>query len=69
MAGKNKDFGLAQLFMLFALGAPWVGMLVFAVGVFLPKDVEVAWIATLAAFPLLLVGLLLIVPLNNHDAG
>lgn len=67
MAEAKSGDKLANLFMALALGAPWVGMLVLSLGVFLPKDSELAFWATVIAFPMLVLGLLLIVPLTNSD--
>ncbi len=67
MADAAKGNGLANLFIGLALGAPVVGMLIMAIGVFFPKDAELPWWATVIAFPMLLLGLAVIVPLTNAD--
>ena len=64
-----KGDPLANAYVGLALGAPFLGMLILAVGMFFGKGHggAVAWWTTLVAFPALILALLLIVPLTNSD--
>ncbi len=64
-----KGDGLANAYVGLALGAPTLGMLIMAVGMFFGKGHggEIAWWATVVAFPVLIIALLLLVPLTNSD--
>lgn len=64
-----KGDPLANAYVGLALGAPFLGMLILSVGMFFGKGHggAIAWWATLVAFPVLILALLLIVPLTNSD--
>lgn len=64
-----KGDPLANAYVGLALGAPFLGMFILSVGMFFGKDSgsDVAWWATVVAFPVLILALLLIVPLTNSD--
>jgi len=66
---RAKGDPLAEAYVGLALGAPALGMVIFALGVFVGKGhgATVAWTATLVAFSVLILALLLIVPLTNSD--
>lgn len=68
-SANRKGDPLAEAYVGLALGSPVLGMLIFALGMFFGKGNgdAVAWWATLVAFPVLIVALLLIVPLTNSD--